>query len=179
MLSRVVPGKSATISRGSPTSALTSVDLPTLGLPTTATRRPLSTASSSDAGNLASTWPNNSSTPCPVRAEITKGAPNASSKYSAAIVAPSSPSALFTTTNTGLSPLRRLAPIAMSWWVKPSRASTIKTTASASSRAWSTCCLTALLSSPASSDSPPVSTARTFCEPRQTSPYNLSRVTPG
>jgi len=52
MVSRVVPGMSCTTARSSPMSRLNSVDLPTLGRPTSATRggRPSSDTSSPSSG---------------------------------------------------------------------------------------------------------------------------------
>ena len=77
--SRVVPATSLTMTRFSPSTRLTREDLPTLGLPITATRiTSSSAASSSSSGKYAKQASSRSPVPCPCTAETAIGSPSPS-----------------------------------------------------------------------------------------------------
>ena len=140
ILSRVVPGSSATITRFSETSALVNVDLPTLGRPISATLgRLVRPDSSSTFGNSVPSHNRNSATPKPVFAEMALGIPNPSSLNSAEIISGSKPSTLLTTTKTFWPLCRNRSAISNSSGTAPARPSVNNTRASASSITFSTC----------------------------------------
>ena len=153
--------------RRSPISSLISVDLPTLGRPTIATRVPPPSAPGASAGEVCS-WKSASAvsikspTPEPCVAEIKHGGPRASS-WNSAPAARSRPSALFATTTT-----RRPRPGAQAFGdaqVLRGHAGAqhplMNSSTSLSAIAVSVCSLIARCSpGPASGSNPPVSIAR-------------------
>ena len=172
--SRVVPGVPNAITRSSPTSALTSVDLPTFGLPTIATRgcpSSRSAAAGSSSGKSASTASRSSLTPSPCAAEIGAGTPMASSWNSATALSAARPSLLLTASQTRRPSLRRRAAIARSPGARPARASVTKITASASAIACSVWrAISEKMPSGVSGSSPPVSIAMNGRPPSRPSP---------
>src|SRR6266851_6002311 len=84
MGSRVVPGTGLTRARSSPSSALSSDDLPTFGRPMMASRSAFSSAggSSSGGGSASSTLSRKSPTPIPCWAETSEGSAKPSSRIS-------------------------------------------------------------------------------------------------
>ena len=81
MLSRVVPGRSTDNTLSSPKIRLISVDLPTFGLPSTATAIPSISCSSMsvDSGNRGNVFSIRSWIPWLCSAEMSVGSPNPSS----------------------------------------------------------------------------------------------------
>ena len=163
MASRVVPGWSNAITRSSPSSALMSVDLPTLGRPAMATRgmRSASSSSSASSGNSSSASSTRLRTPSPCAAEIGCGSPRPSSWKSAVTTPRSMPSTLLTANNTGRLIRRSSCAMSLSSGVIPSRPSTTKIMRSAS---WIACsvwrAISCLMPSRDLGSKPPVSIAR-------------------
>ena len=160
--SMVVPGLSKAMTRSSPTSAFTSVDLPTLGRPTMATRGQRSRSSSScssSSGNSSSTASMSSRMPSPCAAEIDTGKPRPSCWKSAEAVSGCMPSALLTAIHIRGRSLRNCSAMRRSSGVSPARASVRKITASASAIAcWVCFAISAKMPSVVRGSSPPVST---------------------
>jgi hypothetical protein len=138
--SRVVPGWSNAITRSSPSRRFTSVDLPTLGRPTMATRGWSGASSGSrSTGNGASASSISWRTPSPCSAEIATGMPSASSWNSAVTTSSRMPSVLLTARNTVACASRSCCAMRLSCGESPARPSVTKMMTSASaiaSRAW-------------------------------------------
>ncbi len=182
--SRVVPGISLTISRSRPRSALTRLDLPTFGRPRIATRiassgsegRPAGASRSSSATMRSSRSP----LPVPCRPEIGIGSPSPSRCSSSANGSWLGSSILFASTSTGLCASRRIWATSSSPGVTPARASTTKSTRSASPTASRACCAIARVSGVGSAMStPPVSTSTKRLPVHSQTSSLRSRVTPG
>ena len=140
ILSRVVPGSSATITLFSEASAFANVDFPTLGRPISATRgRSDRSGLSFTFGSLVSSHIRSSAMPKPVFAEMALGIPKPSSLNSAETMSGSSPSILLTTTKTFWPLCRSRSAISNSSGTAPARASVKNIRASASPRTFSTC----------------------------------------
>ena len=194
MASRVVPDMSWTTDRSSPTSRLKSVDLPTFGRPTMATRGvsgAISRDSSSSHGATSSSRtearsPRRSSTTSsrsparrPCNALTGMGSPRPRAKKSHISRSRPSLSALFATTITS-TPLRRNhAAISSSWLTVPTLASTTSNTRSAELTAASTCLLTFSSRSSPPGIQPPVSTMVNGTPSHSASSSFRSRVMPG
>src|SRR5512143_2037811 len=172
------------MTRSSPRSVFTSVDLPTLGRPTTAifTGAPAAAGSSScaAAGTAASASSARRSTLSPCAAEIGYGSPRPSSWNSATARSGAMPSALLTATNTGRPDLRRRCAMSRSCGAMPDRPSTSSTTASASAIAARVCfAISCRMPLFATGSKPPVSTTMNRRPPALPRPYWRSRVRPG
>jgi len=183
MASRVVPGSSKAITRSSPRIVFTSVDLPTLGRPTKATLitsgRSRSALVSTGVSSSVPSTPVARSSACsmsgrtfsPCAAEIATGSPRPSSWNSATVRSGARPSALFTARITGRPALRRRSAITLSWGVRPSRASTMNSTISASAIAWRVCRAMAWrIPLVALGSKPPVSTTKYVRSPSRARP---------
>ena len=179
--SRVVPGMSETMSRSCPSRALSRLDLPTFGLPSTATR-----IASSDTGwprppgRRSSTASSRSPVPWPWSAEISTGSPKPSVANSWLSSGRDGSSSLFATSSTGLRALRRMSVSSASPGVRPARASTRKSTRSASSiaaLAWATA--PRVIADSSVMSTPPVSTSRKRSPAHSQRSSLRSRVTPG
>ena len=182
MLSRVVPGMSVAITRSSPISRLTSVDLPTLGRPIIAMRMESSSgvAASVSGSRPASTISINDSQPMPCTAAMACGSPQPRRWNSAPTTPGSRPSALLTARNSGLPARSSRRATYWSSVVSPARPSTTRMTRSASDTARSVCSRIRV-STPALgvAITPPVSTTMQGTGPTRPYPYWRSRVTPG
>src|SRR5262245_15312304 len=169
------------MTRSCPTSALTRLDLPTFGRPSTATRiasEPISGGPS--PGRSETTRSSRSPVPCPWSAEIGSGSPSPSRWNSRASSSRLGSSTLFATTRTGLPERRRMSATSSSPGVTPALASTTRRTRSAAPTARPACSATCCVSGEGSAMStPPVST-RTKRLPAHSQTTSLrSRVTPG
>ena len=182
--SRVVPGISLTISRSRPRSALTRLDLPTFGRPRIATRiassdregRPAGASRSSSATTRSSRSPE----PVPCWPEMGIGSPSPSRCSSSASGSWPGSSILFARTSTGLCASRRIWATSSSPGVTPARASTTKSTRSASPTASRACCAIARVRGVGSAMStPPVSTSTKRLPVHSHTSSFRSRVTPG
>ncbi len=133
--------------------------MPTLGLPTSATRRgPPGLGPTSDtAGSAASTSSSRSATPRPCMALIACGSPSPSDHNIAASASALSLSTLLAARNTGFPDRRRIRAAASSAEVAPTTASTTRITASAVRMATEACSATSCCSPLASGSHPPVS----------------------
>ena len=125
--------------RSSPSRALVSDDLPTLGLPTTAMwGRCFSLASSTmrlSAGSFSSTASSSSPVPLPVADEREKGSPSPSELNSYTPYIFSALSTLFTASSTGFLLRRKMSAISASKSVMPVPTSVMNITRSLSSMA--------------------------------------------
>src|SRR6266851_3648771 len=182
MGSRVVPGTGLTRARSSPSSALSSDDLPTFGRPMMASRSAFSSAggSSSGGGSASSTLSRKSPTPIPCWAETSEGSAKPSSRISCAKCRSLGESALFAATTTRRRERRRSCAISRSTAVRPCRTSSKSTMTSAWSIATFVCAsMAAWDESFALSRSSPAVSTTVNSRPRQSAtPYNRSRVRP-
>jgi len=159
--STVVPATLSTTDRCWPVSLLSSDDLPTLGLPTIATRRgpPTGTSASRGAsGSTASRASSRSPDPRPCRADTGCGSPSPNAHMDAASASVRWSSTLLAARTTGLRLCRSTRTTASSSSVMPTVASTTNTTASAASIANSACSAMRADMPCASLIQPPVST---------------------
>ena len=170
--------------RSRPRSALTRLDLPTFGRPRIATR----IASSGSDGRPAGASRSSSSTiaveqvagAVPCRPEIGIGSPSPSRWNSSANGSWLGSSILFASTSTGLCASRRIWATSSSPGVTPARASTTKSTRSASPIASRACSAIARVSGVGSAMStPPVSTSTKRLPVHSQTSSLRSRVTPG
>ena len=203
--SRVIPASGPVSRRSSPRMALTSVDLPAFGRPTTAIwiGRPAgSAAPSPSSSTLSSTgWPPSTSTisdapgnpaaigssacrrssmPSPCSAESATGSPSPSSQASISPASAARPSALLATRITRAARLRSSSVSVRSTGVTPARASIMnrQTSAASIARSVSARIRPGRLASVASSR-PAVSIAVKRSGPSRPAPSRRSRVTPG
>ncbi len=163
--STVVPATSCTTDRSSPASRFSNELLPTLGLPTSATRRgpPPVDADSATAGSTATTSSSRSATPRPCIALTAYGCPSPKDHNAAASASPRSPSTLLAARNTGLPDRRKMRAAASSPEVAPTTASTTSITASAVRIATDACSATSCCKPFASGSQPPVSCTTNRC----------------
>ncbi len=118
--------------------------------------------------------------PCPCIAESGNGSPRPSRWNSSAFASCEGSSILFASTSTGLCAMRRISATSSSPGVIPARASTTKSTRSASStasRAWSA--IERVISLLSAMSMPPVSITRKRRPRHSTTSSFRSRVTPG
>ncbi len=199
MASRVVPGRSWTTDRSSPTKRLKSVLLPTFGRPTMATRggrgssgvqgascsgvagasADASATSVAGGGRSSTTTSSRSPARRPCRALIGYGSPRPSARNSHRSSSRRSLSALLATTSTVREPRRSQSAMASSSSVMPTDASTTNRTTSASRTAASTCRLTFTSRSLPLGFHPPVSMTRNGRPSHSPSSSLRSRVMPG
>ena len=191
--SRVVPGMSWTTARSSPIRRLNSVDLPTLGRPTTATAGtsgrtgspPPPAASSASmgwrlsSGNRATTSSSRSPVRRPCRALTGQGSPRPRASSSQLSASRRSLSALLATSSTSLAVRRSHSATSASSSVTPTEASTTNSTTSAATTACSTWRLTLASRSEPPGSQPPVSTTVNGMPSQSASSSLRSLVTPG
>ena len=130
--STVVPATLSTTARFSPVNAFSRLDLPTFGLPSSATRcGPRGRAwPEPSSGKAASTTSNKSPLPRPCSAETVYGSPSPSDQSRVASSSARSSSTLFATKMTGTFAWRSTLTICSSASVAPTVASTTKITTS-------------------------------------------------
>ncbi len=179
--STVVPATLSTTTRSLPARAFSSEDLPTFGLPSSATRRgpasrPIPEPSS---GRIATAASSRSPAPRPCSAETVCGSPSPSDHSDWASSSVFSSSALFATRRTGLPALRRTWTTASSVSVAPTFASTMNITASASLTARSAWAAMAAAMPRTLRSQPPVSMRMKRLPFHSASYMTRSRVTPG
>ena len=180
MLSRVVPGSSLAMTRSSPSRRLTRVDLPTFGRPMTAMRMAPESSRLRRCGvKPSSTCSISVSQPCPWLAEMASGGPRPSRWKSAPARSGSSPSALLSTSVTGLPARRSSRATNTSCGESPARASASNISRSASCTARSVCARICAAIPTGFSTSPPVSITTQGTGPSRPKPYCRSRVSPG
>src|SRR3984957_10058069 len=179
--SRVVPATESTTARCSPTSLLSREDLPTLGLPISATRRgPVSPIRSLGASGRASRARSSMSPlPRPCMAETMTGSPRPSDHSDSASASLLASSTLLATSTTGLPARRSTFATASPSSVAPTRAATTNRTAPGRSTAPRASSATWAARPCARSSQPPVSTSVND-RPRQFASYvTRALVTPG
>ena len=141
--SRVVPATESTIARLSPASALSKLDLPTLGRPINAMRRyPSCTCAAPTSGSSLTIASSKSPLPRPCRAETKCGSPNPIFQSACASDSSLSPSTLLATRIVGFFALRSSCTRMSSSSSAPTCASTTKHKTSASPIASSALALT-------------------------------------
>src|SRR5215218_6576558 len=179
--SRVVPGTSETITRSSPSSAFSRLDLPTFGRPRTATRIASSPTSCGPLpGSIVTTASSRSPVPWPCWAESGTGSPSPSRWNSKASASCRGSSILLASKSTGLRARRRIAASSSSPGVIPARASTTNRIRSASAIAACACSATERVMGVGSAMSTPPVSIRRKRRPFQSATTSLrSRVTPG
>jgi hypothetical protein len=159
--STVVPATSCTTDRCSPANLLSRLDLPTLGLPTSATRRgpaPRVPLSRGADGNTSRTASRRSPVPRPCNPLTGCGSPSPSVHSAAVSATALSSSTLVAASTTGVGERRNTRATASSVSVAPTVASTTSKIASAVRMASSACAVTAACRPRASGCQPPVST---------------------
>ena len=156
-----MPATLSTTARSSPASRFSSEDLPTLGLPTMATRRGPRTTSKDSAGasgSAARMASSMSPEPRPCRAETGYGSPSPRFQRPYASASARASSTLLAARITGFSDFRRMRTTDSSASVMPTVASTTNSTASASPTAISAWARIRSARPRASGSQPPVST---------------------
>ena len=158
MGSRVVPATESTNARSVPAIALSKLDFPTFGRPTSTTRLGASTSDFKiSLGNISMTRSNKSPLPRPCKAETGMGSPKPSCHNSCTNNSASALSTLFAINKTGVRVLRICEINAISSSIAPTVASTTIKTKSASSIAISALCATFKPKPVKSGSHPPVS----------------------
>ncbi len=180
MGSRVVPGRSETMTLRAPTRRFKSVDLPTFGRPMMATRRSRSPSTdSSGSGRTETRTSRRSPTPRPWYALTGRGSPSPSFQKRSSSHSDCGLSSLLAATTTGISADRRIEITPASSSVILVVASTTRTTASAPDTAASACSfMDSLIPPPGLISQPPVSTRMNSRPIQSASNSRRSLVTP-
>ncbi len=176
-----MPATLSTTARSSPVSLFINELLPTLGLPTSDTRRgpPVSVVSRGVSGSASRILSRRSPVPRPWAADTEYGSPRPSDHSAAASDSIRSSSTLLAASNTGVFERRNTLATASSVVVAPTVASTTSTMASAVFMATSACRATDCAIPLASGSQPPVSCTMNRLPAHDASYETRSRVTPG